>query len=186
MQHIKQQSKFNSWLFGVIPSLDLFLLELTVYALNYHCFGQVHEHLKQEKTCKKVQLDLKFFYFHLPIPSSWELVESYCMKPGDGFQIKTLLLFSLVYSWESLHIWCIYLPCIRLYLCSKLVLSLITAGSSTHRSVIFISSSKEWSSLNWEGKHTDKNNGSSNDYLFMHSTAATLQHVSNFSRFQAR
>lgn len=108
------------------------------------------------------------------------------MKPGDGFQMKTSLLLPLVCGWQSLHIWCIYLPCIRLYLCSKLVLSLITAGSSTHRSVIFISSSKEWSSLNWEGKHTQKNNGSSNDYLFMHSTTATLQHFSNFSLFQAR
>lgn len=100
--------------------------------------------------------------------------------------MKTFPLLPLVCSWESLHICCIYLPCIRLYLCSKLVLSLITAGSSTHRSVIFISSSKEWSSLNWEGKHTQKNNGSSNDYLFMHSTTATLQHFSNFSLFQAR
>lgn len=108
------------------------------------------------------------------------------MKPGDGFQIKISLLFALVYSWESLHIWCIYLPCIRLYLCSKLVLSLITTGSSAHRSVIFISSSKEWSSLNWEGKHTEKNNGSSNDYLFMHSTTAMLQDLSNFSLFQAK
>lgn len=106
------------------------------------------------KTCKKVQLDLQFFYFHYPIPSRWEIAS--CTKPGDGFQIKISLLFSLVCSWESLHIWYIYLPCIRLYLCSKLVLSLITAGSSTHRSVIFISSSKEWSSLNWEGKHREK------------------------------
>lgn len=186
MQHIKQQSKFNSWLLGFISRLDFFLPELIVNALNYHYFGKVHENLWKEKICKKVQLDLQFFYFHLPIPSSWELVKSYCMKPGDGFQIKTPLLFSLVCSWESLDIWCIYLPCIRLYLCSKLVLSLITAGSSTHRSVIFISSSKEWSSLNWEGKHTEKSNGSSNDYLSMHSTTATSLHLTNFSLFQAR
>lgn len=96
------------------------------------------------------------------------------MKPGDGFQIKVLLLFFLVCSWGSLPVWCIYLPCIRLYLCSKLVLSLITTGGSAHRSVIFIGSSKEWSSLNWEGKHTEKNKGSSNDYLFMHATVQQL------------
>lgn len=176
MQHIDQQNKFNSWLIGAMPSLDFSLLLLIICALNYHCFGHVHEHLGQERTCKKVQLHLRFFCFHFPPPSSsWELVKSSSVKPGDCFQIKTFLLFSLVFSWGSLHIWCIYLPCIRLYLCSKLVLSLITAGGSAHRSVIFISSSKEWSSLNWEGKHTEKTNGRSNDYLFMHSTTATLQ-----------
>lgn len=31
---LNQQNKFNSWLLGVIPSLDFFLLEITVYALN--------------------------------------------------------------------------------------------------------------------------------------------------------
>lgn len=136
--------------------------------------GCVHEHLSQERTCKKVQLDLRSFYFQFP-PPSWELVKSSSVKPGDGFQIKLFLFFSSVCSWESLCTRWVYLPCIRLYLCSKLVLSLITAGGSTHRSVIFISSSKEWSSLDWEGKQTEKNYSSRNDYLFMHDATATLQ-----------
>lgn len=174
MQHINQQNKFNSWLIEAILSLDFSLLLLIICALNYHCFGHIQEHLRQERTCIKVQLYLQFFCFHFPPPSSWELVKS-SVKPGDGFQIKIFLLFSSVCSWGSLYIPCIYLPCIRLYLCSKLVFSLITTGGSAHRSVIFISSSKEWSSLNWEAEHTEKNNGSSHDYLFMHSATATLQ-----------
>lgn len=66
MQHIKQQSKFNSWLLGFISSLDFFLPELIVNALNYHCFGQVHEHLWKENNLQKGSTGLTVLLFSPP------------------------------------------------------------------------------------------------------------------------
>lgn len=108
-----------------------------------------HAHLRQEGTCTKVQLYLEFFCFHFP--TSWELVKS-STKARNSFQTKVFELFPSVCNWGWVFMWYTCLPCIRLYLCSKLVLSLITTGGSAHRPVVFIRNSKEWSSLNWKDR----------------------------------